>query len=294
MAEISSKFWQASLQFGMSPAAPLIDVIEQAAEGLSSFENADGSWTVTALYRAQPDAGALGGALALVAAAHGLPEPALDIALLPPADWLADAYAGFPPRHIGHFYVHGSHLQAPNDGALKLRIDAATAFGSGEHATTEGCLLAISALARRRRNIGRVLDMGTGSGILAVAAAKVWRTARIVAVDIDSESARVAAANARLNGVGGRIRAVQGDGYKAPLAARGPAFDLVVENILARPLIRMAPFLQARLAHGGVAVLSGLLRRQEPAVLAAHLAVGLRLVGRRPVGEWQTLILRRA
>jgi ribosomal protein L11 methyltransferase len=135
--------------------------------------------------------------------------------------------------------------------------------------------------------------MGTGSGILAIGAAKLFSAARVNGVDIDAESARVANLNARLNGVAARFRAVQGAGYASPLAARGPRFDVIVANILARPLIRMAPMLRRRLAPGGIAILSGLLRRQEQAVLGAHKAVGLRLAGRKPIGEWMTLILRR-
>jgi ribosomal protein L11 methyltransferase len=293
MREIGSGLWQATIRLGDSPVEPFADFLETDAVGVSMFEDPDGGWSVTALYKKQPDSGALRSRLALVAAAHGAPEPAVAIAALPPSDWLALAYAGFPPRHIGRFYVHGSHVAAPSGGAIALHIDAATAFGSGEHATTEGCLLTISDLARRRPNLKRVLDMGTGSGILAIAVAKRWKMARVAAVDIDAESARVAGLNAKLNGVGRRVVAVQGNGYRSPLAARGKKFDVIVANILARPLIRMAPSLRNRLAPGGVALLSGLLRRQEAGVLAAHRAMGLRLIGRRPIGEWQTLIVRR-
>jgi ribosomal protein L11 methyltransferase len=303
MREIGSGLWQATVRLGDSPVEPFADFLEAGSVGVSPvgvsiFEVTDPDsgaigWAVTALYRAPPDAGALGGGLALVAAANGLPEPALDIAALPPADWLAEAYAGFPARHIGRFYVHGSHVPPPAGGTIPLHIDAATAFGSGEHATTEGCLLAIADLVRRGARTRRVLDMGTGSGILAIGIAKLARTARISAVDIDEESARVATLNAELNGVGRRVRAVQGNGYLSPLAARGPRFDVIVANILARPLIRMAPSLHHRLSPGGTAILSGLLRRQEAAVLGAHKAMGLRLVGRKRIGEWTTLILRR-
>jgi ribosomal protein L11 methyltransferase len=298
MREIGSGIWQATVRVGDSPLEPFADFLERDAVGVSMFETADpegriDGWAISALYRAAPDAGALAAGLALVAAANGLPEPALDVAPLPPADWLAEAYAGFPARRIDRFFVHGSHVAAPAGGLIPLHIDAATAFGSGEHATTEGCLLAISDLRRRGRSVGTALDMGTGSGILAIAVAKSFPAARIAAVDIDEESARVAALNARLNGVGARIRAVQGNGYQSPLAARGPQFDVIIANILARPLIRMAPSLRRRLRPGGIAILSGLLKRQEAAVLGAHKAMGLRLVGRKPIGDWTTLILRR-
>lgn len=289
-----SSIWQAVVQLGDTSPAPFADFMERDAAGVSVFEAAGGGWTITALHRTRPDAGKLGAGLALVAASEGAPEPVLEITPLPATDWLATAYAGFPARRIGRFYVYGSHIATPPPpGAFPLKIDAATAFGSGEHATTEGCLLALGALKRQRTRICRALDMGTGSGILAIAIAKSWRMARVAAIDIDAESARVAAANARLNGEAGQIRARQGNGYHAPLARNGPPFDLIVANILARPLIRMAPSLRRRLAPGGIAILSGLLRRQEASVLSAHRAVGLRFVRRRAIGEWHALILTR-
>ena len=289
-----STIWQAMILLGAGSPMPFAEFMEQGALGVSIFETPDGGWSVAALHRTRPDAGALGAGLALVAASEGVDEPALQVAPVPAADWLAVAYAGFPSRRIGRFHIYGSHIaDRPPAGAIPLKIDAATAFGSGEHATTEGCLAALGLIRRRRTGIRRALDMGTGSGILAIAIAKSWKMAEVAAIDIDPESARVAGANARLNGVADRVRARQGDGYRAPLARTGPPFDLIVANILARPLIRMAPRLKDRLAPGGVAVLSGLLRRQENAVLAAHRAAGLRFVGRRPVGEWRSLILRR-
>jgi ribosomal protein L11 methyltransferase len=297
MSKKPSGLWQATVRLGDARVEAFADMMETGAAGVSMFEtpdSQDGGWTVTALYRAEPDAAVLSANLALVAAMQGVAEPALEIAAIDNADWLAQAYAGFPARRIARFYIHGSHVDAPPPaGILALHIDAATAFGSGEHATTEGCLRAISALARRRPGPRTILDMGTGSGILAIGAAKIWPRARISGVDIDPESARVAAFNAKLNGVPSRVHAEQGDGYNCPLALLGPRFDLIVSNILARPLIRMAPALHRRLRPGGIAILSGLLARQAPAVLSAHRSAGLRLVGRVPIGEWQTLILRR-
>ena len=294
MGEIGSGFWQATVRVGSGAVEPFAGVMERESVGVSVFETpgADG-WLITALYRHRPDDGALSAGLALAALAHGLEEPALEVTPLAPADWLAEAYAGFPARHIGRFYVHGSHIKPAEGGALSLCIDAATAFGSGEHATTEGCLLALDGLARRGGKPARVLDMGIGSGILAIAAAKLFPSAEIRGVDIDEESARVANLNAKLNGVAARVKAVRGDGYKSPLAASGPRFDVIVSNILARPLARMAPALARRLAPGGAAILSGLLRRQEKQVLAAHRSAGLVLAGRKPIGEWTTLIMRK-
>jgi ribosomal protein L11 methyltransferase len=297
MSEIGSGLWQATVRLGGAPAEAFMEILDEGATGLSVFEteldNPAAGWTMTALYKGRPDCGGMAARLALAAAALGIPEPAVELAPLAPADWLARVYAGFPPRRIGRFYVHGSHVPAPTGGVIGLHIDAATAFGSGEHASTEGCLLALSDLAKARRKPGRVLDMGTGSGILAIAAARLFPAARIVAVDIDAESAEVAAANAGLNQVAGRVRAARGDGYRSALVTEGPRFDVIIANILARPLIRMAPALGRRLAPGGTAILSGLLRRQEAAVVAAHCAAGLALAGRKKIGDWHTLILRR-
>lgn len=293
MSEIGGSIWQAVAKLNGGFSEPFADFMERDAVSVTMFETCEGEWAVAALYRFPPDAAAIAAGLALIAASQHVSEPALTVSPLPPADWLADAYAGFPPRSIGRFYVYGSHIGTPPPGgAVPLLIDAATAFGSGEHATTEGCLRGLDRLARRRPRIARALDMGTGSGILAIAIAKTWRQADIVAVDVDPESVRVAAINARINRVG-YVRAVCGDGYKAPLAQSGPKFDLIVSNILARPLIAMAPSLARRLAPGGTAILSGLLARQAPGVLAAHRDAGLHLVGRIPIGEWQTLIMGR-
>jgi ribosomal protein L11 methyltransferase len=297
MREIGSGLWQATMRLDDAPAEAFLAILDDGAAGLSAFEteldNPAAGWTVTALYRARPDAGALQTRLALAAAALGVPEPAVELAPLAPADWLERVYAGFPPRRIGRFYVHGSHIPAPSGGVIGLRIDAATAFGSGEHASTEGCLMAISNLAKRRPEVRRALDMGCGSGILAIAVAKLFPSARVIAIDIDPESAAVAAGNARLNRVGSQVRAARGDGYLSPLAATGRRFDVIIANILARPLIRMAPSLGRRLRPGGVAILSGLLGRQEAGVLSAHRSAGLVLAGREKIGDWHTLILRR-
>ncbi|HVA13569.1 MAG TPA: 50S ribosomal protein L11 methyltransferase, partial [Stellaceae bacterium] len=196
-----------------------------------------------------------------------------------------------PPLAVGRFFIHGSHFRAPiPPGRLALEIDAATAFGTGEHATTRGCLTALDAMAPR--SVARILDMGTGTGILAMAAAKRWRR-RVVARDIDPESVRVAAHNARRNGVAGLIAVNRSTGYRERGVAGRQPYDLVLANILAKPLERMARDLGRVLAPGGVAVLSGLLESQASAVLAAHRLLRLRLKQRVVIDGWATLVLGR-
>ena len=187
--------------------------------------------------------------------------------------------------------VHGSHIKtAPPPGTLPLQLDAGLAFGSGEHATTRLCLLAMQGLPRRPRQ-RTVLDLGCGSGILAIAAAKLW-PCRVTAADHDPVAVAVAAENAQFNGVAGRLTTVLSDGFAAPALRRHRPFDLILANILADPLVDLAPHLAGRLAAGGYAVLSGLLGSQSPAVAQAYLAEGLRPFRRLDDGPWGALVLR--
>ncbi|MGE3295638.1 MAG: 50S ribosomal protein L11 methyltransferase, partial [Geminicoccaceae bacterium] len=186
--------------------------------------------------------------------------------------------------------VHGSHARdAVPPGAVAIEIDAGLAFGSGEHATTQACLASLDRLARRRR-FRRVLDVGCGSGVLAIAAAKCW-PARVLAVDNDPIAVRVARENVALNGVAEHVRVELGEGYGHPFVRRLRPFDLVLANILADPLIELAPTLARHLAPAGHAVLSGLLDRQAEAVIAAHRREGLELVDRADQGPWAALVL---
>jgi ribosomal protein L11 methyltransferase len=257
-----------------------------------------GPWRVTGYAKAPPEAPALETALAVAAAGAALAPPVPLVAPLPEVDWLAENQRSFPPVSVARFYISRSHHgRPPPDGRVALRLDASIAFGSGTHASTQGCLFALDALARqpRRRAPRRILDLGTGSGILAIAAAKLW-PARIVAADIDRAATRLAAENAAANGVAARITLRTGFGLRAlaPAARRQRArFHLVLANLHARPLAAMAPAFARRLRPGGRAVLSGLLRGDEPEVLAAYRAQSLVLAARLPLGEWVTLVLRR-
>ncbi len=206
-------------------------------------------------------------------------------------DWVAENRASFQPIRAGRFFIHPTFYEGrPPAGAQSIALDAATAFGSGSHGTTKGCLLALDRIARRRRP-RRILDMGCGSGILAIAMAKAWKRP-VLAVDIDDEAVRVTAENARRNGVGNYVNTGAGPGFAAPIMQGKRDFDLIVANILARPLIAMAPSLARALSPGGEVVLSGLLTHQENQIVAAYRAQGLALVRRDRIDNWSTLVLK--
>ena len=256
--------------------------LDEQCEALSAFENGVG-WRLEGLSRVRPNQALLEAALSLVA-----PAATVILERVPARDWVGENQAGFPPLRAGRFFIFGSHYRgAVPRAAIPIVIDAATAFGTGEHATTRGCLLAMDLPVRRPR---AVLDMGCGTGILAIAAAKRWRR-QVLACDIDREAVRVTSINARRNQVARSIRAGMASGYARRSIARRAPFDLVFANILARPLIAMAPDLARVLRSGGIAILSGLLSRQAPAVLAAHRAQGLYLVSRIALEGWHTLVV---
>jgi ribosomal protein L11 methyltransferase len=206
--------------------------------------------------------------------------------------WLARTVAAFGEQAIGGFLIRPTHLPPRRDhGRIVLTLDAGIAFGSGEHASTQGCLIAFGAVAKRRR-IRRVLDLGTGSGILAMAAAKRLKRP-VLATDIEPWSVRVTQQNAAMNGVSRLVRARLADGWAERGVRAGRPYDLVFANILARPLCAMAKHLARGLAPGGTAILAGLLDSQARMVLAAHRRQGMVLERAVRVGAWTTLVLRR-
>jgi ribosomal protein L11 methyltransferase len=289
---IADDLWRIAVDVAAGDVPLFEAALEPFCDTVSRFgDDDDGDWRVEGLAGRAPDRTALDVALALAAACRGVPVPEACVEPLPSRNWLADNQAEFPAFTVGRFFVHGSHLAEPiPTGRIDLLIDAGAAFGSGRHATTAGCLRALDDLARRR--FRRPLDMGCGSGILAIAIAKLWRVP-VLAADADGGAVAVTRNNARLNGVGDRVRAVRSDGCRSPAIAAAPPFDLIVCNILARPIRMMAPSLARRLAPGGVAVLSGFLERDANGVLAAHRGQGLRLVRRIAIDGWRTLVLTR-
>ncbi|KAB0681941.1 50S ribosomal protein L11 methyltransferase [Aureimonas leprariae] len=211
---------------------------------------------------------------------------------IPDTDWMAQVLADLKPVRAGRFVVHGSHDRAsvrPNE--ISIEIEAGQAFGTGHHGTTAGCLEMIDRIARRRRP-QNVLDLGTGTAVLAIGAAKLVR-APVLATDIDPVAVAVARSNIELNRASGFVRTAVAMGLQGPAVLRAAPFDLIVANILAGPLMRLAPSMRHHLAAGGDIVLSGILARQRDAVLAAYRIQGL--FHRRTIrrDEWVTLHLTR-
>jgi ribosomal protein L11 methyltransferase len=250
-----------------------------------------GLWTIEGVKDQGAGESELASALALAEMATGVAAPLARHAT-EAEGWLARTFEAFPEQLVGErFAVRGTHLSGPlTPGRLTIVLDAAIAFGSGEHGSTRGCLRALERVAARRPR--RIVDIGTGSGILAMAAAKLLRR-RVLATDIDPWSVRVARDNARRNGLASRVRVLRADGWGSP-AVRGAArYDLIFANILARPLTRMARHLSHALAPGGTAILAGLLETQARWVLAAHRHHGLVLERKVREGAWTTLVLRK-
>lgn len=276
------------------------DAFEQVFSGLagvvSLYEaDPDGlTWTVEGTFDAAPPRAQLSDRIALAASSLGIDQPALDIAKVPEKDWLTESAAAFPPLRAGRFYIHGDHIKGPfPPGALRIQVNAATAFGSGHHASTMGCLLALDDLRRRRKSVRRALDMGAGTAILAIGMAKAWGKP-VVAADIDPVAVKVSRYNARRNGVAPLVSAVLSEGCGQREVARNGPYDIVTANILARPLAAMSADLARLLAPGGALILAGFLRRHEQIVLAPYRAQGLRLVRRYRLAPWTTLVLRKA
>ena len=229
---------------------------------------------------------------ASAAAARGALGLAADIAAVPDVDWVRKSLEGLAPVAAGRFYLHGSHdRERRRGGGQSLEIDAGTAFGTGHHGTTAGCLLALDHILKRQAP-QRIFDLGCGTGVLAIAAAQATRRP-VLATDIDPVATRVAATNARINGAAPLVRTTTARGLDHPVFAHRGPFDLIVANILARPLMRLAPAMGRIVAPGGTLVLSGILASQRRQVIAAYASQDFRHVRTIWRGGWVTLLLRR-
>lgn len=269
--------------------AAAMERLEPAPVGLGVMEIEDGSALreVGGYFTEPPDAAGL----AVLAAAFGARPFA--VSRVDDRDWVAQVQRELTPVEAGRFVLYGAHDAhriAPN--RLGLRIEAAMAFGTGHHASTRGCLLLLERLIRRGVRPRRVADIGCGTGVLAMAAARAWRVPAL-ATDIDPVAVWTARENVAANRLAPWVRVGEAAGMRGSLLRGRAPYDLVFANILAGPLKRMAPELAGHLAPGGRAILSGLLRSQAAGVEAAHAGHGLRREHRIDLGEWASLTLRK-
>jgi len=294
-----------SVQLRLPAAFQEIDIAHLSA-GIESDsftalrdENHDAAdWTLDWLFSEAPDLGAIKAALILNADLHALDLPSpleLSSESVEDRDWLSYSYQQFPAFSVPPFFIRGSHDESlPPDGDYLLQIDAATAFGSGEHGTTAGCLNAMAKLKDNGVCPWNILDMGTGSGILAIAAWKLWK-APVLAVDNDQEAVSVTERHAEANNVplrGGDLIAVCGDGFHTPLVADKAPYELIIANILAGPLREMAADMVKVLDENGYVILSGILDDQADDVIAAYTAQDLTLRDHTHLNGWSTLVLQ--
>ncbi|MDB5433597.1 MAG: ribosomal methyltransferase [Caulobacter sp.] len=259
-------------------------LLEGATYSILEEDEDKGIWRIDAFPTTDEEAKGIEARLSAHEGLHVVVEVLAD------ADWLAMALSGLPPVRAGRFFVYGAHDKgrAPRN-TVNLRIEAGAAFGTGHHGTTVGCLLAYDTLLKRR-GFGKVLDVGAGTGVLAIAAARTG-TKQAVGTDIDKPSVRIARENAALNHANARFEYASGLGHRLVRAAA--PYDLVFANILARPLVSLASDIKGALKPGGTVILSGLLRTQERFVRAAYLSRGFKMQRRIHRDAWAALVLTR-
>ena len=284
----------------ISKVSGALDDISDALAVFREDNNDDKPWVLQWIFQEKPDEKDLSERLLLMATINHFPEfEAANqewlIEELPQENWLEYSYKQFPPFSVGPFFVYGSHYEGDvPEGQMGLQVDAATAFGSGEHETTKGCLMAMLDLKGLGVCPWQVLDMGTGSGILAIAAWKLWKTP-IFAVDNDAEAVRVTTRHLLANGITSspsNVLCKIQDGFGArEVKDRGP-YELIIANILAGPLIEMSIDVLPLLDDNGYLILSGILNEQADDVLSAYEALDLTLKKRYKMTEWTTLVLQ--
>ena len=286
--------WQIDIALlAKSSVEPIEVALEDIAIGLSSFEIiGTPGWRVTAYTAGEPDRASLTARLSAAAAKADMTLPEFDVSPVTERDWVAEVERALAPIHVGSYCVYGSHVtEPPPDGAIAIQIDAGQAFGTGNHETTRGCLQSIEKVCADHAP-SNPLDIGTGSGILAIALAKRLGNA-VTASDNDPIAVDVAAENAKLNGVGELIDFHLAEGVDLPGLQEKAPYDLIVANIVANPLIALSADIAGALTVTGRIVLSGILLDQAEEVAASYADNGLRLIERTEMGDWATLTLSR-
>lgn len=288
--------WKVEVVVPAAVGDAIAEVLEGHTTAISLFPDQSGGAVRISGYAANaPDEAALRADVAAAARTAGIAAPAVDVVWLPVIDWAAVNRESFTPLRVGGVWIRDSYHDEPAPvGTVTIVVDAATAFGTGHHATTQGCLTALDRFAGRPRLLpaGPVLDLGCGTGILGMAAAKRLHR-RVVATDIDPVAVAMARYNVKANRLGSLVQPIRSSGYAAHKIRQEGPYALILANILARPLVRMAPECARQLRRGGYAVLSGLLTAHERPLIAAHRQQGLVLAARYRIDGWSTLVVRR-
>ena len=285
--------WKLEVIVPAAAAESFAEALESFCQAVVSFE-IPGSrlWRVEGYAAEMPAYTDSAAAIAIAAARANVPEPEISCVPLPVIDWVAENQRSFQPLRAGRYFIRPSHFDgSPPHGAHVFTLDAGAAFGTGEHATTKSCLLALDWLARRR-HFRCPLDLGCGSGILSLAIAATWRR-NVIASDIDPQAVAVTRENATANQLGDLVTTCCSNGLSDRVIRRSAPYDLITANILAKPLVKMSRGLGGALAPGGVVILSGLLAGLENMVRNAYRRQGLTLARRFAVDGWHTLLMTR-
>ncbi|WP_398480332.1 50S ribosomal protein L11 methyltransferase [Tardiphaga sp.] len=269
----------------------LTESFEEGEAAIAAFENPQGRWDVTVHFADPPDEASIRNLVSL--ASDDTVAGSIVFDTIEAKDWVKESLEGLVPVRAGRFIVHGSHdRDKVRDNQLGIEIEAALAFGTGHHGTTRGCLIYLDYVLRSKAP-KRILDLGTGTGVLAIAAAKATKK-HVLATDIDAMSVKVAHENMQLNGVGNLVETVCATGFSSPAIAKHAPFDLILANILANPLRAMATDMERHMASNGMIILSGLLPHQATSVIVAYRARGLVLLKQQIIEGWSSLLMQRA
>lgn len=285
-------FYKAVLKLPRSEAETIASALSElywpSPEAVGLFDNEDGCWRVEATFASKPDEAALKDFISL----QGADDFTVSFEAIPDADWVSISQAGLHPVHAGRFVIHGCHdRDTVQENRWAIEIEAGQAFGTAHHGSTLGCLQAIDDLAKKFE-FDSVLDIGAGTGVLAIAAARVWK-AKIIASDLDPVAEKTAHENVIRNEAASYVQTITAEGLAHPLIRENSPYDLVIANILATPLIVMAHDIAKALRPGGMVILSGITSEQAARVAAAYGAAGFTRHRQITIGDWVTLTLRR-
>ncbi|WP_317057242.1 50S ribosomal protein L11 methyltransferase [Roseovarius rhodophyticola] len=262
---------------------------EPTGVGVFELEDGSGLWEVGGYFQGAPDAAGL----ALLAALHGAKD--FVVSELPEVDWVAKVKRELTPVEAGRFFVYGSHdADKVPEGCEPLLIEASMAFGTGHHGTTQGCLQLLETAIVGGAQPTSVLDLGCGTAVLAMAAARVWPQARVLASDIDAVAVEVAEANVTANGLAGHVLCVEAEGLDHEDILKAAPFDLIFANILKGPLIGLCDRITQALSPQGNVILSGILNEQRQEIADVYTAYGNSVVETLVIGDWSSLMLRKS